>query len=271
MAHASDATGAPLQAGSTTQPVMLLTRRRTASVEIYRMLASHVAQPDAGIEPFSPGQPFELVSAAFREGRLWDLGRLVRQALRPRPFFRYQYDVLPADLGQVVFEALAQAGYRAIRLEREDEAERLFSLAVCSHFNLWSASAIVELRDRVRAGERVSAPSTRVARQLVRTELARKQWFDRAFGGCGIPAASFTYEALFRRGTAVFGEADRLFAAAGLPNREACVGDASLLRFAFHRGHYTLALAQYSRPYLAVYEAIKEELALHESPEKQES
>ena len=248
-------------AGETSAPPLLvLTRQRTGAGEIFKMLVSHVARPSAGSDPLLPGQPFHVVAQAFQEGRLWELRRLVRQVLQPRPFFKYQYDVEPVDLSQQVFETLAECGYRALILDREDEAERIFSLAVCSHFGAWDMAAIDQLRRRARDGETLSAPSVRTVRALVRAELARRAWFDRVFPGFGIPSQTFTYEAIYRRGLGVLREMDRLFGFAGLPNREALVGDESLLRFTFLRGHYTLGVVQYSRALMEVYDVIREEL-----------
>lgn len=258
MAHA-DAQAEP-------HPLLILTRRRTGAGEVFRMLAPHVGWPTAGEDPFAVGQPLYAAGKAFREGRYWDLRRLTRQGLSAGPFLKYQYDVEPVDLNQQVFESLAEAGYRALVLDREDEVERVFSLAVCQHFDAWDGAAIDELRKRARAGERLTAPAVRSVRALVRAEVARRAWFDRTLPTLGIPHAAFTYEGLYRRGIAVLREMDRLFAFAGLPNREACIGDDSLLRFTFLRGHYTLGIIEYSRPLREVYEAIREELAALASP-----
>ena len=250
-------------------PCIILSRRRTGAGSIYKLLAQHVPWVCMGSEPFFWSRSMGEISRRFHtqarlgEGASSPLSarELLLSELSRGVFFKHQYETESIEFNSFLLQALAACRYRVVRFERDDEAERLFSMVVASHFSTWGREGIGQLRDRLRHREPMPPVDLDEVRKLVREEMRHRQAFDAEYSRHQIDTLTLSYEGFFRRGVQALPAADALFAHAGISSRSAVVDDASLLRFIFSGDHHTLGLMAYSEDLREVHRVIVETLA----------
>lgn len=251
------------------RPCIILSRRRTGAGSLYKLLAQHVPWVRMGSEPFFWSRAMGEVSRRFhtqasvgesasghpnaRELLLSELSRGV--------FFKHQYETESPEFNSFLLQSLAACRYRVLRFEREDEAERLFSMVVASHFSVWAREGMDQLRERLRRREPTPPVNLDEVRKLVREEQRHRLAFEAEYSRHDIETMSLSYEGFFRQGVLALRQADELFAFAGIGSRGSVLDDASLLRFVFSGEHYTLGLMAYSDDLREVHRVIVETLA----------
>lgn len=246
---------------SAQRPCVILSRRRTGAGDIHNLLGSYVPWHRLGPEPFFWSRPLGEVSKRFHAKDVAQARELLLAELARGVFFKHQYETESWEFNSLLLQMLEACRYRVVRFEREDEAERLFSMVISSHFSTWARDGIDGLRERLRRREPAQPVDLDHVRKLVREEAGYKRWFDAEYGKYQIDTLSLSYEAFFRRGLRALPLADELFAFAGLGSRVSLLDDASLLRFIFSGEHYTLGLLEYSEDLRQVHAVIMDELA----------
>ena len=246
---------------STSRPCVILSRRRTGAGDVYKLLGNHVPWTKIDAEPFFWSRSLGEVSKRFHAQEESSARDLLLTELSRGLFFKHQYETESWAFNSFLLQLLEACNYRVIRFEREDEAERLFSMVVASHFSSWARDGIGELRERLRRGESIAPVDLQRVRHLVREEQQYRQWFDAEYAKYRIETLSLSYEAFFRHGLDALPLADELFAFAGCGSRASVLDDASLLRFIFSGEHYTLGLLAYSEELREVHRVIVHELA----------
>lgn len=239
---------------------IVLSRRRTGASGLYDLVSQYTRQPNVGSEPFLWNRPLGHISRAFYDKRPDDVRRDLGAELERGVFFKHQYDTESYEFNLMLFDALAEAGYRVLHVERENEAERMFSAVVAMHFGAWNKTGIDQLRERIAANHVPITIDHEGVRQIVRADQVYRRWFDANYPVGRLPTLSMTYEQFYRDGIGALARADELFAFAGLGARVALLSDESLLRSTMGGEHYTLALLQYSEPLRQAYAVILDEL-----------
>lgn len=241
-------------------PCVILTRRRTGAADLYRLLGNYLPWERKGNEPFLWSRSMGDVSKRFHAGELDAAKQLLSAELSKGITFKHQFETESWGFNTFLLQALEACGYRVIRVEREREDERLFSLLVASHFSTWAREGIEGVRERLR--KREPAPDIAAARvsALVRDEAGYRRWIDAELPRYRLDCLTVTYEAFFRNGVKALSLADEIFAFAGLGSRASILDDASLLRFIFSGEHHTLGLIDYSENLFQVHQQIVAEL-----------
>ena len=200
------------------------------------------------------------VSRRFHTGDVPGARAQLMEFLTEGVFFKHQFETDSYDFNRLLLSALQEAGYRVLNVERECEDERLFSLVIATHFKTWARESIESIRNRLRDGQETPVIDLALVRQMVRDELAYRQWIEAEWGRHHLARLTVTYESFFRNGLRALPLADEVFAFAGLGSRASMLDDASLLRFLFSGEHHTLGLVQYSPVLFEVHQTICEEL-----------
>lgn len=226
--------------------IAILSARRCGSAAVYRLLAPAAGQPLVGGQPFHWDHAWGEVSREFHQGSVERARQLLDESLASGALFHHRYDAESWDFNQMLLDALASAGYRIVVLERELDADHLFSIVVSEHHDCRDAEAVTRLRERLQAGDEVPAVSGEDARQMVFGQSKTRQWIQAALSKCAAPCHIVSFERLFLRGVAGLQVVDDLFAFVGLAPRNALFDDGSLLRFLWSGQHYTAGLAAYS-------------------------
>ncbi|MGM9487219.1 hypothetical protein [Ideonella sp. YS5] len=239
----------------------ILSARRSGADAVLRLLGPALGGPTVGAQPFHWDNAWGEVSREFHQGSPERARGLLDEALGAGALFRHCYDAESWDFNQMLLDALAQAGYHVLFVERAPSVEHLFSIIVADAHDCSDAAAVVRLRERLQAGEELATPSAQELRQRIDQQWQTHQWFERAVGACAASVLVCRYERLFLRGVAGLAAVDEMFAFAGLGPREAAIDDASLLRFLWSGQHYTAGLAAWSPALLDLRRGIESELA----------
>ena len=173
------------------------------------------------------------VSRRFHTGDVPGARAQLMEFLTEGVFFKHQFETDSYDFNRLLLSALQEAGYRVLNVERECEDERLFSLVIATHFKTWARESIESIRNRLRDGQETPVIDLALVRQMVRDELAYRQWIEAEWGRHHLARLTVTYESFFRNGLRALPLADEVFAFAGLGSRASMLDDASLLRFLF--------------------------------------
>jgi hypothetical protein len=226
--------------------IAILSARRCGSAALHRLLAPAVAGPAVGGQPFHWDLPWGAVSREFHQGSTERSRQLLDECLASGAMFHHRYDAESWDFNQMLLDALAQAGYGLVVIERTLDVDHLFSIFVAQHHDCRDAATVTRLRHALQTGHEVPSVPADDVRQGVFRQWQTQQWFDRALAHCAAPRQVCAFEKLFLRGVAGLAVVDELFAFAGRAPRNALVDDASLLRFLWMGQHYTAGLAAYS-------------------------
>jgi len=240
---------------------MVLTRRRTGAAGLFALLSAHIMRPNLGSEPFLWERPLGKVSRAFLEGRHGAVREQLDEELQRGVFFKHQYDTESWDFNLMLFEALARNGYRVILVDRDNEAERIFSTFVAMHFGAWHKSNLDHIRRTLAERSETIAWEPAQITRTVRAELGFRRWFDRVYPAFGLETMAISFEQFFRDGIGVLDIADHLFPFAGLGMRSAVLSDESLMKAVTGGDHHSLALMQYAPELREVHALIGQEIA----------
>ena len=219
--------------GAVPPPCVILTRRGSGAEDLLRLLAPHRPSVSLGVNPLLWNGPLGEVSRRFHGGDSDAARHLLAAALAAGPLFLHAMDTESHDFNRFLLPLLTASSARVIRLEREDEAHRLFSRLLADHLGADDPATLATLPDRLRQGEPVALPGPAALQAWVRDEQRYRQIFDTDIAATPLTLLPISHEALFCHGVQTLARADELFAFAGAGSRSARLDDASLLRFAF--------------------------------------
>jgi len=251
--------------------IAILSARRSGAEAVLRLLAPAAGARSVGAQPFHWDRAWGAVSREFHQGEPQRARALLDECLQAGALFRHCYDAESWDFNQMLLDALAQAGYRLLVVERAPTVEHFFSIIVAEVHDCRDAAAVAGLRERLRAGEDVAPLGVEDVRQRVFGQWQTHHWFQRVSAACALPRLVCRHEHLFLRGVAGLAAVDEMFAFAGLGPRDATIDDASLLRFLWAGQHYTAGLAAYSPTLRALRAEIANELTRLQAQQPQQA
>jgi len=229
-----------------TPPFAILSARQSGASVVYRLLATLLPGRAVGSEPFRWTEPLGEVSRRFHAGEPAVARELLRAALGQAAFFHHNFDAESGPFNQMLLDALADAGYRIIRVRRDDSREHLFSRYLRASLPCADAAAVARWRERLAGGHALPPIDAAEVRSSVQADIDYFRWFDAEFAARALPTLTCTHGELFRSGIAALATVDALFDWAGLPARAARLDDAAVLRLLFHGEHHTGGLRAYS-------------------------
>lgn len=237
-------------------PCILLSRRLSGALTLHQVLAPILPWQDLGEEPFHVGGPFQaLMDKAEEEPQA--VHQALMDTLQPGLWFTHCYETESRAFNRLLLHALAESGYTLIHLDRTDEADRLFALALAQRTHAWRAHEVEALRERLRAGEPAPDLSPLALQHLVQQEMAYRHWMHAELASYPRRVHTVTHAELYRSGLQGLAAMDALFGALGLGQRQALLDDASLLRQLFHADDYASGLRQYAPSLQQAYALIE--------------
>ncbi|MCA0177120.1 MAG: hypothetical protein LCH73_12675 [Proteobacteria bacterium] len=242
----------------TLTPCVLLSRRLSGAPTLHRMLAAHLPWRDLDEGPFRADGPLHaVVELAASEPQAAHAALI--EALQPGLWFTHLYETESRDFNRLLLHALAESGYTVLHLDRTDEVDRLFALALAQRAQVWRAHEVDTLRERLRAGESPPDLSALALQHLVQHELAYRHWMQAELAHYPHRVHTVTHAELYRSGLQGLVTVDALFGACGLGQRQARLDDASLLRLLFHADDHASGLRQYAPALQQAYALIQQE------------
>lgn len=239
-------------------PCVLLSRRLSGAPTLHQLLAAHLRWRDLGDGPFRADGPLQaLVDLADLEPQAAHAALV--EALQPGLWFTHHYETQSRAFNRLLLHALAASGYTLVHLDRTDEADRLFALALAQRTQAWRAPEVDALRERLRVGEPAPDLSPLALQHLVQHELAYRHWMQAELARYPNRVHTVTHAQLYRSGLQGLAAVDVLFGAVGLGQRQALLDDASLLRLLFHADDHASGLRQYAPSLQQAYVLIQQE------------
>lgn len=238
-------------------PCMLLSRRLCGATTLHDILAPHLPWRNLGVDPFAPGHALDDVAELVEMDP--DAAQdALTSALHRGAWLTHRYETESRSFNQLLLHLLAESGYTVIHLDRDDEADRLFALALTEQAHIPLPDGLDALRERLRAGH--PAPDLGPLAHLIRHELGYRQWMRQELAHHRLRVLHVTHAELYRSGVAGLARVDALFGELGLGSRSALLDDASLLRRLFEADEYAAGLRQYAPAWAATYAHLREQV-----------